>query len=66
MSDVGEGTSSKIKNMSLLCAAFVVSIHIQLPDGLESSSWFIHQLLVNGFARMRVFPRFSTFIFVGR
>lgn len=49
-----EETSQKIKNMSLLCAAYVVSIHIRLPGDLESSSWFVDQMIVQGFARVAV------------
>ena len=51
---VSEETSQKIKNMSLLCAAYVVSIHIGLPGSLDSSSWFVHQVIVDGIARIAV------------
>lgn len=51
---IAEETSQKIKNMSLLCAAYVVSIHIGLPGGLDSSSWFVHQVIVDGLARIAV------------
>ena len=47
-------TSQKIKNMSLLCAAYVVAIHMGLPGGRETSTWLVHQILVEGFARTAV------------
>lgn len=51
---ITEGTSQKIKNMSLLCAAFVVSIHIGLPGELGASTWLLHQLTVDGISRIAV------------
>ena len=51
---IAEETSQKIKNMSLLCAAYVVSIHIGLPGALDTSSWFAHQVIVEGLARIAV------------
>ena len=51
---VTEATSQKIKNMSLLCAAFVVSIHIGIPGELDSPLWLVHQLVVDGIARIAV------------
>jgi len=54
MGFISEANSQKIKNMSLLCAAYVVSIHIGLPGGLDTSSWFAHQVIVDGIARIAV------------
>jgi len=54
MSFISETNSQKIKNMSLLCAAYVVSIHIGLPGDLDASSWFAHQVIVDGIARIAV------------
>ena len=54
MSAISAENSQKIKNMSLLCAAYVVSIHIGIPAGLEKSTWFAQQLIVDGLARIAV------------
>lgn len=51
---ITEEASQRIKNMSLLCAAFVVAIHIELPGERDSSSWLAHQLIVDGIARIAV------------
>lgn len=51
---ITETTSQKIKNMSLLCAAFVVMIHMGLPGGRETSTWLIKQLLPCGICRIAV------------
>lgn len=51
---IAEETSQKIKNMSILCTVFVVSIHIGLPESLDSSTWFLTQLIPNGIANIAV------------
>lgn len=50
---ISKETSQKIKNMSLLCAAYVVAIHIGLPKEL-SSSWLAFQLITDGIAPIAV------------
>ena len=51
---ISDELSFKVKNMSLLCAAFVVTIHILLPGGRESSTWFASQFIVKGLAQIAV------------
>lgn len=48
-------TSQKIKNMSLLCAMLVVSIHIGWPHDVPlSTGWFVYNGVKGGVARMAV------------
>jgi len=48
-------TSQKIKNMGLLCAILVVSIHVGWPhDRPLSAGWFAHQAFAQGLSRIAV------------
>ena len=52
---VSSETSQRIKNMGLLCAVLVVSIHVKWPhDQLLSTGWFVYQALVEGLSRIAV------------
>jgi len=46
--------SQKIKNMSIVCALLVVTIHVGWPKDLGCFTWYIRQLLVDGVARIGV------------
>ena len=47
--------SQKIKNMGILCACLVVSIHSGVPSNPPLSSyWFVRQLIVDGVASIAV------------
>lgn len=52
---ISEEVSQKIKNMSLLCAIFVVSIHIQWThDKSLSIGWFLYNAIKGGIANIAV------------
>lgn len=52
---ISESSSQKIKNMSLLCAFFVVSIHIEWThDQSLSLGWFIYNAIKGGVAGIAV------------
>ena len=52
---ISEAASQKIKNMSLLCAILVVSIHIEWThDQTLSVGWFIYNAIKGGIARIAV------------
>lgn len=52
---ISEASSQKIKNMSLLCAILVVSIHVQWPsEQVLSLGWFINGTLPSGVAGIAV------------
>lgn len=46
--------SQKVKNMSLLCALLVVSIHVSWPQEPLSAGWFICNAVQDGYARIAV------------
>ena len=55
MKPITEATSQKIKNMSLLCAFLVVSIHVGWPSDVPlSAGWFVDQAITEGIARIAV------------
>ena len=56
MSDqISAKVSEKIRNMSLICAFLVVSIHVDWPDGIPlSAGWFIYNVVKEGVARIAV------------
>ena len=52
---ISETASQKIRNMSLLCAILVVSIHIEWThDQMLSVGWFISEIVKDGVARIAV------------
>ena len=52
---ISEASSQKIKNMSLLCAVLVVSIHIRWThDQSLSLGWFMYNAIAQGIARIAV------------
>lgn len=51
---INQQNSQKIKNMSLLCAALVILIHIDFPSGLTSRFWPISIPLIDGIADVAV------------
>ena len=54
MAGVSAGTSQKIKNMSVICAMFVVTIHIAWPKEVICPTWFINELVARGIACIAV------------
>ena len=52
---ISDETSRKIKNMSLLCAVLVVSIHVAWPhEPPLSVGWWMHQMFAQGISRIAV------------
>ena len=51
---VSEETSQKIKNMSIICAMLVVTIHVDWPHDAFSFTWLIHEFIRDGIARIAV------------
>ena len=52
---ISEVSSQKIKNMSLLCAFFVVSIHVSWThEQALSAGWFMYNAIAQGIARIAV------------
>lgn len=47
-------TSQKIKNMSLVCALLVVTIHVEWPHDTISFTWLIDQFFKEGISRIAV------------
>lgn len=47
-------TSSKISNLSVLCALLVVLIHVGFPSDEIGFGWFCDRFLVEGFSRVAV------------
>ena len=54
MSNVSAEVSHKIKNMSIICALFVVMIHIGWYKDSICLTWFINELVAQGIARIAV------------
>ena len=55
MKPITEETSQKIKNMSLLCAFLVVSIHVSWPSDVPlSAGWVLSNALAGGYAGIAV------------
>ena len=52
MSEITEATSQKIKNMSIICAFLVVSIHISFPE--TGLSWLFNRVFGGGIAPVAV------------
>lgn len=53
--EISSETSQKIRNMSLLCAALVVSIHVPWPYNPPLSvGWFVVEAVANGIANIAV------------
>ena len=51
---VSDETSQKIKNMSIICAMLVVTIHVRWPFEVMCPTWFVHHLVKTGIARIAV------------
>ena len=51
---ISQEISQKIKNMSLLCALLVVSIHVSWPQEPLSAGWFLSIAIKEGYARIAV------------
>ena len=51
---VSEETSQKIKNMSIICAMLVVTIHVGWPHEVLCPTWFIYHLVKGGIAPIAV------------
>ena len=54
MSCVSAETSQKIKNMSIVCALFVVTIHVSWARESVCLTWLINELVAQGIARIAV------------
>ena len=55
MKPITEEASQKIKNMSLLCAFLVVSIHVDWPSDVPlSAGWVLSNALAGGYAGIAV------------
>ncbi len=54
MSAISAENSQKIKNMSIICAMLVVTIHVDWPKDNICLTWFINELIENGIARVAV------------
>ena len=54
MSNVSAEISQKIKNMSIICAMFVVMIHIDWYSASICTTWFINEFIKEGIARIAV------------
>jgi len=55
MANISAESSQKIKNMSIICAMFVVTIHVGWPtDSSLLSTWWIHRIFTNGISRIAV------------
>ena len=51
---VSDETSQKIKNMSIICAMLVVTIHVGWPHEVLCPTWFIFHLVKGGIAPIAV------------
>lgn len=51
---ISEEISQKIRNMSIICAVLVVTIHVGWPHDSFSFTWFVHHVIQNGVARLAV------------
>ena len=51
---ISEESSQKIKNLSLICAALVISIHVGWPHASMSFNWLIDELVKKNLARIAV------------
>ena len=54
MSAISAENSQKIKNMSIICAMLVVTIHVDWPKDNICLTWFINELIAEGIARIAV------------
>ena len=54
MAGVSAEASQKIKNMSVICAMLVVTIHVGWPKDVICPTWFINELVTQGIARIAV------------
>ena len=54
MAGVSAEASQKIKNMSVICAMLVVTIHVGWPKDVICLTWFINELVAHGIARIAV------------
>lgn len=54
MAGVSAETSQKIKNMSVVCAMLVVTIHVGWPTDSLCFTWFVSELVATGIARIAV------------
>lgn len=54
MSAISDENSQKVKNMSIICAMLVVTIHVGWPKDNICFTWFIDELVANGIARIAV------------
>ena len=52
--NISAATSQKIKNMSIVCAILVVTIHVGWPKDEVCLTWFINELIAQGIARIAV------------
>lgn len=51
---MSESYSSKIRNMSIVCAMLVAFIHVGRPSVVGSSGWWIYQFTAEGISRIAV------------
>lgn len=54
MSTLSEANSQKIKNMSIVCALLVVTIHVGWPKGEICFTWFVNEFVRYGVAQIAV------------
>ena len=54
MPSISEANSQKIKNMSVVCALLVVTIHVGWPKDEVCFTWFVNELVQHGVARIAV------------
>ena len=54
MAGVSAEASQKIKNMSVICAMLVVTIHVGWPKEVICPTWFINELIAKGIANIAV------------
>ena len=54
MAGVSAEASQKIKNMGVICAMLVVTIHVAWPKEVICPTWFINELVAQGIARIAV------------
>lgn len=51
---ISEETSQKIRNMSVVCAMLVVTIHIKWPNEQLCPTWFVYEFIRDGLAQIAV------------
>ena len=54
MSAISSENSQRIKNMSIICAMLVVTIHVDWPHDVFSFTWLINEFIRDGIAKIAV------------